>query len=106
MARSTLRYALPLAGLLLLTPTYAPATQNLETFGEYTVRSSNDDGVNLTGPGGGAYTGPGGGAYRGPGGGAYTGPGGGAYSGPGGPCYAGPGGAPYDKWNRPSPHCK
>jgi hypothetical protein len=59
-----------------------------------------------TGPGGGAYTGPGGGAYTGPDGGAYTGPGGGAYSGPGGPCYSGPGGAPYDQWNRPSPHCR
>ena len=28
------------------------------------------------------------------------------YAGPGGPCYTGSGSAPYDKWNRPSPHCQ
>ena len=52
------------------------------------------------------YSGPGGPCYTGPGGGLYTGPGGGAYSGPGGPCSSGPGAARYDKWGRPSPHCK
>jgi hypothetical protein len=45
MARSSLPYTLALAGLLLLTPTYAPAALNSETFGEWTV--SNGDGVNL-----------------------------------------------------------
>ncbi len=52
------------------------------------------------------YAGPGGPCYTGPGGGLYTGPGGGAYTGPGGPCNSAPGGEKYDKWNRPSPHCK
>ncbi len=87
--------------ILIAAITVTSSTVNAECKGY-----SGPGGPCYTGPGGGLYTGPGGGAYTGPGGGAYTGPGGGAYTGPGGPCNSGPGGAPYDKWNRPSPHCK
>jgi hypothetical protein len=47
MARSSLRYVLLLVGLLTLTAPDASAAPQLETFGAWTVRTSNDDGVNL-----------------------------------------------------------